>query len=144
MMFIVRSAGAKPDAVDIRIKAVRDTPDLVSGGRGKTDYFCVGEPDAIAALRGAGWEIVELRDGWYENDTGGGIAISGHGRYWEVRDTHFTVRRARRRSGRHSRRDLRRIAAITPLTPTRTRTDYCGAGHPPIEPRLTAGHRCRS
>jgi hypothetical protein len=94
MMFIVRSAGAKPDAVDIRIKAVRDTPDLVSGGRGKTDYFCVGEPDAIAAFRAAGWEIVELRDGWYEDDTGGGIAISGHGRYWEVRDTHFTVAEA--------------------------------------------------
>ncbi len=94
MMFIVRSAGDKPDMVDIRVKAVRNTPDLVPGGRGKTDYFCVGETDAIAALRVAGWEIVELRDGWYENDTGGGIAISGHGRYWEVRNTHFTVAEA--------------------------------------------------
>jgi hypothetical protein len=94
MMFIVRSAGDKPDTAEVRIKAARNTPGLVPDGLGKTDYFCVGAPEAIAALRGAGWEVVELGDGWYEDETGGGVAISGQGRYWEVRDTHFTVAEA--------------------------------------------------
>jgi hypothetical protein len=94
MMFIIRSAGEKPCAAAILIKAVRKTPAIVAGAAGKTDYFCVGEPEAIAALRALGREVVELRDGWYEDDAGGGIAISGHGKYWEVRDTPFTVREA--------------------------------------------------
>ncbi|MGH7114462.1 MAG: hypothetical protein ACREE9_08205 [Stellaceae bacterium] len=91
MMFIIRSAGDKPGSAAIRIKAVRQTPAIVTGAAGKTDHFCVGEPAAIAALRAEGWDVVELRDGWYEDDAGGGIAISGQGRYWEVRDTPFTV-----------------------------------------------------
>ena len=33
--------------------------------------------EAIAALRAAGCEVIELRDGWYADDTGGGVAISG-------------------------------------------------------------------
>ena len=48
----------------------------------------------MAALRASGWEVVELRDGWYEDDRGGGIAISGQGKYWEIRDTPFTVKEA--------------------------------------------------
>lgn len=91
MMFIIRSAGDKPGAAAIRIKAVRKTPAIIAKAVGKTDYFCVGDGEAMAALRAEGWEIVELRDGWYEDDAGGGIAISGQGRYWEVRDTPFTV-----------------------------------------------------
>jgi hypothetical protein len=94
MMFIVRSTGDKPNAALIQIKAVRKTPTIVPDGTGKTDYFCVGEAAAMTALRAGGWAVVELRDGWYEDDAGGGIAISGHGRYWEVRDTPFTVREA--------------------------------------------------
>ena len=94
MMFIIRSAGDKPNDAAIRIKAVRRTPAIVAGAAGKTDYFCVGEPEAIGALRARGAQVVELRDGWYEDDAGGGIAISGHGKYWEVRDTPFTVKEA--------------------------------------------------
>ena len=70
----------------------RKTPAIVRNGAGKSDYFCIGEPEDMAAFRAEGWEIVELRDGWYEDDSGGGIAISGHGKYWEVRDTPFTVK----------------------------------------------------
>ena len=93
-MFIVRSAGDMPALPAIEVKASRQTPATVSGGAGKTDYFCVGNADAIAALRAGGREIVELRDGWYAGDKGDGVAISGQGRYWEIRDTLFTVKEA--------------------------------------------------
>jgi hypothetical protein len=92
MMFIIRSAGEAPSGPAIAVKASRKTPATVPGGIGKTDYFCVGETDSITTLRDAGWEVVELRDGWYAGDSGGGVAISGHGRYWEIRDTLFTVK----------------------------------------------------
>jgi hypothetical protein len=94
MMFILRSTGDRPKAASIQIKAVRKTPAIVPGAAGNTDYFCTGEAEAIAALRAEGRQVVELRDGWYEDDKGGGIAISGHGKYWEVRDTPFTVKEA--------------------------------------------------
>lgn len=91
MMFVVRSAGDSPLADTVQVKLRRRTPDIVSNGAGKSDFFCVGDPDAAAALRNGGSEIVELRDGWYADDHGGGVAIFGHGRYWEIRDTPFTV-----------------------------------------------------
>jgi hypothetical protein len=94
MMFIIRSPGEAPTLPAIAVKASRMTPATVPGGIGKTDYFCVGETDSLAALREAGWEVTELRDGWYAGDNGGGVAISGHGRYWEIRDTLFTVKEA--------------------------------------------------
>jgi hypothetical protein len=94
MMFILRTSANVPSAAEIQVKVTRKTPKIVPSGAGKTDYFCIGEAEAIAALRAAGWEVVELRDGWYADDDGGGIAISGHGKYWEIRDTPFTVREA--------------------------------------------------
>jgi hypothetical protein len=94
MMFVVRSAGDAPDIPAVELKASRQTPADVPGGAGKTDYFCIGDAEAIAALRDAGWEVVELRDGWYAGDRGGGVAISGQGRYSEIRDTLFTVKDA--------------------------------------------------
>jgi hypothetical protein len=90
MMFIVRSRGQAPPT-SVVVKVVRRTPAIISQGAGKTDYFCIGGDENIAVLRAEGWEIVELRDGWYEDDAGGGLAISGHGKYWELRDTPFTV-----------------------------------------------------
>ena len=91
MMFVIRSSErAPPKSIDVKV--VRGTPPIVPQGAGKTDYFCVGMGEKIAALRAEGWEIVELRDGWYEDGTGGGVAIFGHGKYWEVRDTPFTVK----------------------------------------------------
>jgi hypothetical protein len=94
MMFILRGPGVAPAVLEGRVKVSRKTPAIVPNGAGKTDHFCVGDADDIAALRAAGSEVVELCDGWYADDHGGGIAISGHGRYWEVRDTPFTVREA--------------------------------------------------
>jgi hypothetical protein len=60
----------------------------------------------MAALAATGWQIVALRDGWYEDDRGGGVAIFGHGKYWEIRDTPFTIIEA---AGDH--RDNDRAAA---------------------------------
>ncbi|HEY8872027.1 MAG TPA: hypothetical protein VIM52_03280 [Stellaceae bacterium] len=94
MMFIVRSAGERPDAAGIRIKLSRKTPATVPDATGRTDFFCVGEAEAVAALRGAGWNIVDLHDGYYEDGAGGGVGIWGHGKYWEIRDTPFTVKEA--------------------------------------------------
>lgn len=94
MMFIVRNAGDQPTAPSLQIKVKRRTPEIVANGADKTDYFCVGNSEAITTLRAVGCEVIELRDGWYADDTGGGVAISGHGKYWEVRDTKFTVREA--------------------------------------------------
>jgi hypothetical protein len=94
MMFIVRSAGERPDAAGIRIKLSRTTPPIVPDAAGKTDFFCVGEAEPIAALREAGWNIVDLHDGYYEDGLGGGVGIWGHGKYWEIRDTPFTVTEA--------------------------------------------------
>jgi hypothetical protein len=79
MMFIIRSSEPVPPK-SVIVKVVRRTPAIVPQGAGKTDFFCVGVGENIAALQAEGWEIVELRDGWYEDDAGGGVAISGHGK----------------------------------------------------------------
>ena len=92
MMFIIRSDAGRPTFTGVQVKTSRKTPDIVPKGTGKTDYFCVGESEAIVALRAGGLDVVELRDGWYADDIGGGVGISGHGRYWEVRDTPLTVK----------------------------------------------------
>lgn len=94
MMFILRSDRGAPQRMDLQVKAERRTPAIVPGSAGKTDYFCVSGTGTMAALRAEGWNIVELRDGWYADDAGGGVGISGHGRYWEVRDTPLTVKEA--------------------------------------------------
>jgi hypothetical protein len=94
MMFIVRSTGKRPDIAGIDIKASRTAPEIVPGAAGKTDFFCVAGPDAIAAMREAGWTVVDLHDGYYQDGRGGGVAIWGQGKYWEVRDTHFTIKEA--------------------------------------------------
>ena len=91
MMFIIRGS-ERPPPTSIVVKLVRRTPPIIPQGACKTDYFCISQGEDIATLSAGGWEIVELRDGWYEDDTGGGVAISGHGKYWEVRDTPFTVK----------------------------------------------------
>ena len=91
MMFIVRSAGGRPEMPGLEIKLSRDPPPTVKDGAGKTDFFCVGEAEAIAALRDSGWQVVELRDGYYEDGKGGGVAIWGQGKYWEIRSEPLTV-----------------------------------------------------
>jgi hypothetical protein len=94
MMFIVRSSGKPPETVGIVVKLSRTTPSIVPDAAGKTDFFCVGETEAMAALRALGCTIAELHDGYYEDGRGGGVGIWGQGKYWEIRDTHFTVKEA--------------------------------------------------
>jgi hypothetical protein len=94
MMFIVRSAGDRPEIAGVAVKLSRDTPPIVRDGAGKTDFFCVGEEAAIASLRESGWQVVELRDGYYEDGREGGVAIWGQGKYWEIRADPFTVAEA--------------------------------------------------
>ena len=71
------------------VKLRRRTPAQVSGGADLVDWFCLGDP---GCAQGAGHNVVTLHDGWYADDTGGGVAIFGP--YWEIRDTPFTVREA--------------------------------------------------
>jgi hypothetical protein len=94
MMIVIRSNRAPPQVAGIAVKLRRRTPGSVAGGAEKTDFFCVGEAAAIDALRAAGCDIVALRDGYYEDDRGGGVAIWGQGRYWEIRSDPFTVAEA--------------------------------------------------
>ena len=104
MMFIVRSTGDRPEMPGIAVKLSRDTPPIVKDAAGMSDCFCVGEAQAIAALREAGWKVVELRDGYYEDGRGGGVAIWGQGKYWEIRADPFTVTEAVRRQPGPKRR----------------------------------------
>jgi len=94
MMFIVRSTGAQPEPPGVQVKLSRKTPSNLPGAEGKTDFFCVGEVAAMTALRAAGWIVVELHDGYYEDGLGGGVAIWGQGRYWEIRGDPFTIKEA--------------------------------------------------
>ena len=94
MMFIIRSGGERPASADIQVKLSRKTPGNLPDAEGKTDFFCVGETEAMAALRAAGWTVVELHDGYYEDGSGGGVGIWGQGKYWEIRDTPFTIKEA--------------------------------------------------
>lgn len=94
MMFIVRTSGELPALAGVALKAQRLTPAMTPDAAGKTDHFCVADEATVGVLRARGLDVVELRDGWYADDSGGGIGIFGHGRFWEVRDTPFTVKEA--------------------------------------------------
>ncbi len=91
MMFVVRSDATAP-APSLPVKMMRETPTSAADRVGTRDYFCTGTAEDMAALRAAASQLIELRDGWYADDTGGGVAIWGQGRYWEVRDTPFSVK----------------------------------------------------
>jgi len=93
-MFIVRTRGDQPDDPRVRVAVRRATPSIVPDGAGQTDLFCVGDDDAPARLGQQGWSVVLLLDGWYQGDGEGGVAIWGQGKYWDVRDTPFSVREA--------------------------------------------------
>ena len=126
MMFIVRGAGEPPEMPGIAVKLNRDTPPIVKDGAGKIDFFCLGETSTIAALRGAGWQVVELRDGYYEDGRGGGVAIWGQGKYWEIRIRPVHDRRSGRtsrgeRSGGRPKRSTSRSAARSSAPDNRLR-----------------------
>ena len=82
-----------PDA-DLRVVLVRATPSIVSNSAGFFDLFCVGEASALGRMGERGWNVVPLGDGWYADDGEGGVAVWGQGRYWEVRDTPFSITEA--------------------------------------------------
>jgi hypothetical protein len=84
-MFVVRNDGKQPEGLEVKLR--RRTPASVAGAGDGTDWFCLGDP---GAARSAGHNVVTLHDGWYADDTGGGVAIFGP--YWEIRNTPFTVR----------------------------------------------------
>jgi hypothetical protein len=71
------------------VKLRRRTPALAATAAEQVDWFCLG--DAETARR-AGHDVVLLHDGWYADDTGGGVAIFEP--YWEIRDTPFSVKEA--------------------------------------------------
>ena len=87
MMFIIRTAGETPSGDGFVIRLDRHTPAYASGGT--RDFFCDGDPEAAKARH---LTVVPVHDGWYADDTGGGVAVWGQGRFWEIRDTPFTVR----------------------------------------------------
>lgn len=89
MMFIIRVRdGRQPP---FQVKMIRRTPAIVPDSAGAVDFFCLGDPEAA---RAAGWMVVPVHDGWYADDTGGGVAIWGQGVFWEVRETPFRVKEA--------------------------------------------------
>src|SRR5690349_11025198 len=88
-MFIVRTIKGPPAGLVVKMQ--RQTPPQVADGAPTTDFFCLGDAQAVSAQ---GYVVVPVHDGWYADDTGGGIAIFGDGRFWEIRDTPFTVKEA--------------------------------------------------
>lgn len=92
MMFIVRSPADTPEPPDVRTALTRRTPSILPDSAGQIDRFCLGDEAAMQRLSEQGWLVVPLRDGWYADDTGGGVAIWGQGLYWEIRDTPFSVK----------------------------------------------------
>ena len=89
MIYIIRTPTGRVPPMDIRM--VRLTPMIVPDSAGCVDFFCLGDPRAAQA---AGWPVVPVHDGWYADDSTGGIAIWGQGQFWEVRDTPFSVKQA--------------------------------------------------
>jgi hypothetical protein len=87
MMFIIRTNGEQPSGSGFTIRLMRCTPAIVSGGT--RDFFCEGDPETAKTQH---LNVVAVHDGWYADDTGGGVAIWGQGQFWEIRDTPFTVR----------------------------------------------------
>jgi hypothetical protein len=85
-LFIVRGACGPPD---VQVKLVRQTPAIVRTADDQRDYFCLADEAAAERLVGLGWTVVPVKDGWYDDDTGGGVAVWGSGRYFELRKTLF-------------------------------------------------------
>lgn len=85
MIFIVRTQGAQPSDPGIRVLLTRRTPPEV-------DVFCTADEDAMARLQVDHWTVIACHDGWYADDHGGGVAVWGGGRHWELRDTPLHVK----------------------------------------------------
>jgi len=87
MIFIIRTMGETPAGTGFAVRLTRRTPALASGGT--HDFICDGDPEAA---RGQKLNVVAMHDGWYADDTGGGVAVWAQGRFWEIRETPFIVK----------------------------------------------------
>ena len=87
-LFIVRATSAPPE---VEVKLVRRTPTIVRAADDQRDFFCLADASAAQSLAARGWTVVPVNDGWYDDDTGGGVGVWGDGRYFELRDTLFTT-----------------------------------------------------
>jgi len=87
-LFIVRAASAPPE---VDVKVVRRTPAIVRTAEDQRDFFCLADESVAESLAARGWTVVPLKDGWYDDDNGGGVGVWGDGRYFELRDTLFTT-----------------------------------------------------
>jgi hypothetical protein len=87
-LFIVRATSAPPD---VEVKVARRTPAIVRTADDERDFFCLGDDAVAESLAARGWTVVPVKDGWYDDDTGGGVGVWGDGRYFELRDTLFTT-----------------------------------------------------
>lgn len=98
MIFIVRTDAEWSDCwvngQGVEVEVMRRTPALVADADGQVDLFCTGDQAAARSLEAAGWRVVPLGDGWYEDDHGGGVVVWGQGAFWEIRDTPLTVKEA--------------------------------------------------
>ena len=73
MIFLLQGDLDVPEGV--RVVHTRQSP-----VREGLERFCVAEAAQVP-----------LHDGWYADEQGGGVAVWGGGRYWEVRATPFDV-----------------------------------------------------
>ena len=85
MMFIVRTDGERPSGSGFTVRLSRRSP--LPAADGTVDFFCDGDPESVKDL-----PVIRVHDGWYADDSGGGVAIWGQGQFWEIRDTPFSVR----------------------------------------------------
>jgi hypothetical protein len=85
MIFLVRTRDGSPGLADVRVVHSRQLTD------DQRELFCAGDAGQVEGLHEDGWTIVKLHDGWYPDELGGGVAVWGNGRYWEVRSSPFDV-----------------------------------------------------
>jgi hypothetical protein len=86
VIFAVRTRDVMDVNGDVRVVHTRTHPTDQA-----RDLFCVGPEELVQRLREEGRAIVALHDGWYPDELGGGVAVWGNGRYWEVRSSPFDV-----------------------------------------------------
>jgi hypothetical protein len=89
-LVILRGTGPPPPGAQVVL--ARHTPPIVRTAANQRDYFCLADDPTLDRLSAAGWLVTPVHDGWYDNDTGGGLAVWANARHFELRDTLFTAR----------------------------------------------------
>jgi hypothetical protein len=89
-LFILRTTDPPPPDLDVVL--ARHTPPIVRSAANQRDYFCLADDFTIDRLSADGWVVAPVHDGWYDDDSGGGLAVWANARHFERRDTLFTVR----------------------------------------------------